>query len=387
MKKGFKLAIIIGIITIFLSGGIVTTLLLVDRENDLPRDAILGIFTIESNIAYVTFDDFKAITNNSMRITIEQLAQVYEFDDMKNITVISTQLNYHCFTSNYFDIIISLKKDGFQLNSNEIIMNSIAGIALDISYSIIDIAPTTYDLLNFSNWSTEGESVNIDLIPSIEKVVIILLDSFGWYFWSNLSSLDIVSLNGTTVFEQPALTAFPSITNVATASLVTGFWPSDTGIHTRQDHQLLSPSMFDIVSNNNLTTEIIEGNVGFINIEADIEHWLIDENDNGYTDEEIYFEANESLTINRSDYLFIHFHGIDDVGHEYGPNTSEWLAKTIEVFSYVNNLLELMGENTLVVITADHGMHINQDSEDYRIGTHGECRYEDIFVPFILLQH
>jgi len=165
--------------------------------------------------------------------------------------------------------------------------------------------------------------------------------------------------------------------------LLSGFWPSATGITSRQNHILNVETIFDVATKNNFTTEIIEGNAGFIDINADFESWLPDINESGTNDDEIFQQTIESINSSRSEILFTHFHGIDDDGHSFGPNSLEWLQKVEQIFDYLNEIINYIDENTLVIFTADHGMHISEDPSDYRIGTHGDCFYDDMMVPII----
>ncbi|NHJ05529.1 MAG: hypothetical protein EAX90_11945 [Candidatus Heimdallarchaeota archaeon] len=133
---------------------------------------------------------------------------------------------------------------------------------------------------------------------------------------------------------------------------------------------------FDVASKNNLVTEIIEGNVGFLDINADYESWLTDLYGENSIDDEIHNKTIESLNTNRSDLIFVHFHGIDDIGHEFGPYSNEWLSKVNQTFDYVNEIMNFIDNEILVVITTDHGMHTDYSSKDYRLGTHGESKWE-----------
>jgi len=75
----------------------------------------------------------------------------------------------------------------------------------------------------------------------------------------------------------------------------------------------------------------------------------------------------------------VHFHGIDDVSHTYGPDAVEVDMKMTEVDGYVRDLMDALPEGTLVVIAADHGMHAV--NEDGRQGNHGTLQPADILVP------
>ena len=47
-------------------------------------------------------------------------------------------------------------------------------------------------------------------------------------------------------------------------------------------------------------------------------------------------------------------------------------------------LIDIMNNETLLIITADHGMHISDNPEEYRIGIHGESTWTDMIVPIII---
>ena len=102
------------------------------------------------------------------------------------------------------------------------------------------------------------------------------------------------------LFVEPCLTSYPSITNVATATMLSGYWPASTGVTERRKHVLNVDSIFDVAAKNNFTSEIIEGDTGFIAINADYESWLLDTDDSGSNDDEIFQETVESLNSSRS---------------------------------------------------------------------------------------
>ncbi|MBD3192363.1 MAG: hypothetical protein GF308_17120 [Candidatus Heimdallarchaeota archaeon] len=389
ISKKWKNSLIISFIIIIVIAGITIGSIFLFRDNNVPRDASFWIFNAEENVAQVSAEEFQALTQKELVISIQQLLTHYEIESFSSIQLVSLNDDYQRLVFNETkNTTIALEKDGFTVYQQEKILTNLLGVVIDVPYMSVDISPTIYQALRFSDWETQGESVKINSSITFEKVVVFLLDGFGWRFWENLTTLGLIDLNGEPFFSQPAVTVFPPITNVGTAALLTGYWPSQNGIFIRQDHQLLVPTLFDIASNNGLTTEFIEGNVGFLNFEADYEHWLVDDEGDGDTDDEIFEETNRSLHNNRSDCLFVHFHGIDDMGHKYGPNSGQWLNKVIETFEMVNELLDNIEEDTLIVLTADHGMHLEKNSanDDYRAGTHGECIWEDMLIPFILLK-
>jgi len=384
MKSQSRMIIIATTVIIIITGITLGTLLPILLKSNIPSDSELCIFTISENIVFIDVTDFKILTEKTMKIDIFSLLEKFEIKNFNHINIISLIDKTEEFLKNELnDSLLLLNENGFQFKNNNLDINFVQGLAIDFNYFSVDIAPTIYQKLGFTGWDSDGQSISFDNSSGFSKALFILLDGFGWRFWSNLSSLGVVNLDINLLFNQSALTAFPSITNVATASLITGYWPASTGITTRQDHILSVKTIFDVAGENSLVTEIIEGNVGFLDINADYESWLTDLNGENSNDDEIHNETIEALNASRSDLIFVHFHGIDDIGHEYGPYSNEWLSKVNQTFDYVNEIMNYIDNETLVVITADHGMHIDDSSTDYRLGTHGESRWEDMIIPII----
>jgi predicted AlkP superfamily pyrophosphatase or phosphodiesterase len=82
------------------------------------------------------------------------------------------------------------------------------------------------------------------------------------------------------------------------------------------------------------------------------------------------------------DLFFVHFHGIDDAGHSYGPGAPEEEAAIREVDAAVGRLLDAMPSGTLVIAFADHGMHRVGEAE--RSGNHGNLIERDMFIPIFV---
>jgi hypothetical protein len=88
------------------------------------------------------------------------------------------------------------------------------------------------------------------------------------------------------------------------------------------------------------------------------------------SDEEIYSTA---ITIldDGYDFIFVHFHSIDDVAHEYGPYSSEVLAQIKIVSEMVESIVEKADRQTLIL--SDHGLHPVGAG-----GSHGSNHIEDM---------
>jgi predicted AlkP superfamily pyrophosphatase or phosphodiesterase len=69
------------------------------------------------------------------------------------------------------------------------------------------------------------------------------------------------------------------------------------------------------------------------------------------------------------------------MGHSYGPNSDEYLDAMIRVDGYLEGIVQALPENTLIVITADHGMHETDDG-----GNHGTLTAKDMVIPIIFIE-
>jgi len=82
------------------------------------------------------------------------------------------------------------------------------------------------------------------------------------------------------------------------------------------------------------------------------------------------------------DLLWVHFHGIDDVGHTCGPDSPEWMDKAAEVDEAIGQIWDALPSGTLVIAFADHGMH--PVDEAGRLGNHNSLLAVDSFIPLII---
>jgi predicted AlkP superfamily pyrophosphatase or phosphodiesterase len=78
--------------------------------------------------------------------------------------------------------------------------------------------------------------------------------------------------------------------------------------------------------------------------------------------------------------LYVHFHEIDDMGHTYGENSPEYEAALISVDTYIAQLVAALPADTLIIITADHGMHTTSDG-----GNHGTLTAADMLIPITII--
>ena len=212
-----------------------------------------------------------------------------------------------------------------------------------------------------------------------DRVLLILLDGWGWEKFAYHASAQpfLSSLN-----PESAIAVYPPMTPVGLASVLTGVQPEIHGIQSRNDRQL-SDDVTDIFAEAarlGKTAIFVQGATNVI--ETSLFPLLSPDADGLYgTDNEVFENAKRNLD---ADLLFVHFKGIDDTGHTYGPFSEEVGARLALIDEYIHYLAGNWGHGT-VIITADHGMHQTHD-DPHRLGNHYRFCHEDIIVPYIIVR-
>lgn len=233
-------------------------------------------------------------------------------------------------------------------------------------------------------WINAPAASTMDIAPLAEqklaegqRVLIIELDGLGY---ENSLKIKGAPFAANPSFNlQKARTGLPAISNVSLATIATGLTPYDTGITEKglRDFKEGVSDLFTRMSAIGKSVKIIEGHTVLVNFGID-QQLNPDSDDNGSTDDEVFASAQAALEQG-TDLTFVHFHGIDDAEHSFGPYSSE-AQKVIEAnIEYVDQLLE--GFAGFVIICADHGQHNSND--EAKPGTHGILCPEDMLVPLI----
>ena len=238
----------------------------------------------------------------------------------------------------------------------------------------MDVAPLVLDSLEVES-STPRFTCAIDPAFHTEHVIMVIIDGLGFYdFIERYQGLaaNVTSIGNIT----GALTAAPSITNVAVTTILTGVPPSVHGITERARHRLRSPDIISLTRDGGLTSALIEGSIGFIDVSMIN---TVDDDGDGYVDDEIRDAALDRIENNLT---VVHFHGVDDAGHTYGPDSDQFLRRVMEVDGYVGELMEATAaryDDFAFIVVSDHGMHGTTDPvSGERSGEHGTFHYRDM---------
>ncbi len=238
--------------------------------------------------------------------------------------------------------------------------------------TIQDIAGIIINPPNQSVMDTYEDSLHY--LNKNEKVMVVYIDGFGYhqyeYAKENKTIPNIVSLGSATIVN----TVYKSVTNAGFCAMITGQPPIINGIKDRSGRIPKVPTIFDKIEKGK-NHVLIESNGGILKLSTKT-IYSIDENDDKSTDKEVYQNTVEQLQ-EKQDFVMVHFHGVDDAGHNYGDLDDRTMKVLTEVDGYIGSLLEVW--NGKVIIVSDHGMHSIKEH-----GNHGSFRYEDMFVPYVI---
>jgi hypothetical protein len=207
-----------------------------------------------------------------------------------------------------------------------------------------------------------------------EKVMTVLLDGFSYNQFKRANEENTLTFLSK-YFQYPALSVYTPVTNAGFAAIITGQAPDVNGVHDRSNRRMKVDSIFKYALDNNKSCILLEGDIKILNTEIEPELHT-DINKNSETDDEIYESA--LISVNEDyDLIFIHFHGIDDRGHSFGPYSRETMDYIKTIDKYIKDLSEEW--EGAIILVPDHGMHETAEG-----GGHGICRQSDMVVPYFI---
>ncbi|MBS7526899.1 alkaline phosphatase family protein [Fusibacter paucivorans] len=250
-------------------------------------------------------------------------------------------------------------------------------ISTDLHTVIRDIYGAVINPPAVSNRDNFDDSIHY--LEKGQKVVTLFLDGFSYTQYEAIKATHPDWFLSQLEAVQMATTVYKPVTNAGFAAMITGEVPAVNGVFDRSYRMINCGTIFDRTASMGRSSALIEGDIKILDIQTKT-YLNTDDNGDGYTDDEVFERAKALIESGEQpDYLLVHFHGIDDAGHDYGRFHEKTLQRIEAVNGYVKELRALMSAETKVVITADHGMHDTADG-----GDHGDFRYEDLIVPYAI---
>jgi hypothetical protein len=246
---------------------------------------------------------------------------------------------------------------------------------------ITDVAPTAAAALGLA---APGQATGRVLESSSARHVLLLfLDGFGYARYTEALADGLIPYLASLGEPLVGLTVYPPCTSVASASALTGALPKVHGADRRGIRKVETETILDVATATGLQVVAIEGEALAFNLRNAETQLSGDRDGNGGTDDNVLANALAALEKGMPDLFFVHFHGIDDAGHEYGPGAPQERSKIREVDAAVEQLVEAVPSDTLIIIFADHGMHAVDELG--RLGNHGHLIERDMFVPVFVV--
>lgn len=242
---------------------------------------------------------------------------------------------------------------------------------------LTDLAPTLAAALGLpAPAQASGSALDA---PAASHMLLLFLDGFGYVRYTETRDAGLIPNLAALPAPLLALTEYPPSTRVGTAALLTGAPPQVNGVDGRSTRSTEVETIFDVASAAGLRVVAVEGDALAFNMRNAEVQLSGDRDGDGGTDNNVLANALAVLDAGMPDLLLVHFHGIDDAGHSYGPGAPEEEAKIREVDAAAGRLLEALPPGTLIVIFADHGMH--RVEEAGRSGNHGNLIERDMLIP------
>ena len=160
------------------------------------------------------------------------------------------------------------------------------------------------------------------------RALLIYIDGLGWDRFQQAMDDGVLSVLSTLSPAQAAA-MYPTITPVNYAAMVTGQPPAVNGVIARGIHDLSCPSIFTYCGEQGLTSYAAEGDIRIIAFPETELELNPDLNGNGTGDDEILDCALAALDDH--DFVFVHFHFLDDTEHEFGPNSRQAREALVDV--------------------------------------------------------
>jgi predicted AlkP superfamily pyrophosphatase or phosphodiesterase len=229
--------------------------------------------------------------------------------------------------------------------------------------------------------------------PRVKHVFIVSFDqgNANLIRQTDMPTFHSMATNGARTWE--AYTIVPPLTLPSHTSMLTG-----VGI---QKHQVTwnsyvptngfvkVPTIFSLAKEHKLTTAMFVGKEKFKHLElpGTIDMLVWPQPDDDAKSVAKVFAAEFSKT--KPNLTFIHFRDPDTVGHAtgaYSPEKVQALKDCDEALTTIKDAVAAAGvlDQSVFILTADHGAHDTKNKEGKTVGTHGDARPEDVLIPWVV---
>ena len=216
--------------------------------------------------------------------------------------------------------------------------------------------------------------------PHATRVLILSIDGLRPDIIPLAPMPNLMELMKSSAYTLNAQTVYPSVTLISHSSMLTGLCPSKHGVdwndYIPENGYAIGTDLFDVAHASGLQTAMFVGKQKLVQItepsSVDVYRYINDRD---------LVIADELINNFPEDFgvLFIHFPLVDGMGHAYGWMSPEQFSvayRADEALGLILSELDVrnLRDETLVIITADHGGHDT---------THGSSMPIDMTIPWI----
>ena len=198
-------------------------------------------------------------------------------------------------------------------------------------------------------------------------------DGLGWQFFE--AAFLNREINGDLGKIKMAFSLFPPETETNYSAMVSGGLTNITGKY----------NLFSTLDSLKIEFKVLEGEKLLFQIPGDVR--LHSANSPEKKDEAIFQSTLFIIRNTQPPLLFLHYHGLDDLNHSYGPHDNRTIEHFQQLWNWHRELLKQWSGNILIV--SDHGAHSIEKPENRHSktkntkGTHGDFIFADMAVPII----
>ena len=250
--------------------------------------------------------------------------------------------------------------------NNKIII--ILTISIMILFPLIFVAPEVYSTTNHPEGVVEQPSFLKDESPNF---ILIILDGVGTDVMLDEEMMPLLNQQRENYAELSVTTGPLTLSATCVKEMMTGV-PNDP-VDGLNNFDLKHPGGLDpwILAANDPNRDVVMiGSYVMGNMYDSTKGIEFINTFKGHSD---YYEGDDEtydlvMSINQNashDTIAAHFSGPDKVGHTWGIDSNEYFEKMLDVDQQIHEIVEALGNDWNIIITADHGM---TDS-----GTHGSA--------------
>jgi hypothetical protein len=195
-----------------------------------------------------------------------------------------------------------------------------------------------------------------------EQVLIIIINGLGYYQYVNAFNNGDIPFLQTQTIANRSLTVYEPTTENALKEMFNYEGENLFNQMRSINNESIYISNFKYIENENLE---------YIKVE--------DANNDYFYDDDTFLKIEEIISNNNS-LIVSNFTDYEKNALAFGPNSDEALKTLKNLDNYISQISDIWPGN--IIITSDSGIHETEEGE----GNGGQFRYEDLFVPYIIIE-